>query len=242
MDYLLVKFVTFITGVAVLYYGIMAVPRNLFVEPQPNTTTTSTAQTSTIKTTPTSTAIIIIKTPTSTKVIQVPVKPKPKPPVVKPPIIVVPAPTPPITPAPPTPTPEPTPTGISLAGILEATNAERAAVGVAPLKNNTTLNQVATVRVNDMFKNQYFSHDAPDGTTFVDTIKDVDYRYFSVGENLALGDFSTNQGIVTAWLNSPGHRANMLNDNYTEIGIAIAKRSYEDRDQWIAVQIFGRPR
>lgn len=247
MDYLFVKFVTIIAGVATLYHGIVAVPRNFFTTPRSISTiqtSTSTAKAPIVKL-PTTTAVTIrIPVNTDKKILRIP-----KPSVIKPPIIRSPAPTPALAPiltpvnvTPPLSPAQPSTTHISLVGILEATNAERAKLAALPLSANPILHQIANARLNSMFADQYFSHDAPDGTTFVDLIKDAGYRYSLIGENLAMGDFTTSDSIVTAWMNSPGHRANMLNSNYTEIGIAVAKRHFDDHDQWIAVQIFGKPR
>jgi len=62
-----------------------------------------------------------------------------------------------------------------------------------------------------------------------------------VGENLALGDFGSDQGVVIAWMNSPGHRANILNAHYKEIGVAVGKGMYDGNETWLAVQSFGTP-
>ena len=67
------------------------------------------------------------------------------------------------------------------------------------------------------------------------------YEYVVVGENLALGNFGGDQDVVEAWMNSPGHRANILNPKYQEIGIAVGQGKFEGHNTWIAVQSFGLP-
>jgi hypothetical protein len=62
-----------------------------------------------------------------------------------------------------------------------------------------------------------------------------------LGENLALGDFNGDQGLVNAWMASPGHRANILNKNYSEIGVAVGRADMNGRETWLAVQHFGLP-
>ncbi|MBP9760108.1 MAG: hypothetical protein KBD24_01940, partial [Candidatus Pacebacteria bacterium] len=64
----------------------------------------------------------------------------------------------------------------------------------------------------------------------------------AVGENLALGDFTSNKGVVDAWMKSPGHRANILASKFTEIGIATGKGMHKGRNVWLVVQAFGLPR
>jgi len=103
------------------------------------------------------------------------------------------------------------------------------------------INRDAQMKVDDMFAKQYFEHVSPIGVGPADLAKAVGYAYVIVGENLALGDFGSDQGVVTAWMNSPGHRANILNVHYQEIGAAVGKGIYEGNETWIAVQSFGMP-
>ena len=92
-----------------------------------------------------------------------------------------------------------------------------------------------------MFAKQYFAHVSPTGIGPGDLAKQVSYAYVIVGENLALGDFGSDEKLVDAWMNSPGHRANILNRYYQEIGVAVGKGIYEGRETWLAVQSFGMP-
>jgi uncharacterized protein YkwD len=125
--------------------------------------------------------------------------------------------------------------------ILSFTNKERTAVSLAPLSANSVLDTVAGQRADDLFANQYFAHESPDNKSAVDLAEKIGYKYLLIGENLALGDYGDDQGIVTAWMNSPGHKANILNKKYTELGVSVKKGVYKGEETIIAVQIFGLP-
>lgn len=127
-------------------------------------------------------------------------------------------------------------------GVYVYTNNARAQNGGLPaLLYNTTLEQSAQLKLADMFAKQYFEHVSPSGVGPSDLAKTVGYEYVVVGENLALGNFENNAKLVDAWMASPGHRANILNVHYQEIGIAVGKGMYEGRETWLAVQSFGKP-
>ena len=133
-------------------------------------------------------------------------------------------------------------THLTDAGVIEWTNTNRAQNGQLPaLKENTLLDQAAELKLQDMFKQQYFEHVNPQGVGPGDLAKKVGYNFIAEGENLALGNFGNDQSLVTAWMNSPGHRANILNVHYTEIGVAVGQGSYQGQTTWLAVQEFGRP-
>jgi len=110
-----------------------------------------------------------------------------------------------------------------------------------PLKENTKLNFSADVKLKDMFSKQYFDHISPSGVGVADLGKEAMYDYIIIGENLAMGNFKDDKALVDAWMASPGHRANILNKNYTEIGVAIGKGKFEGRNIWMAVAHFGVP-
>ena len=137
--------------------------------------------------------------------------------------------------------------GSTLGGALEEseiialTNKERLASGLKPLSFNAHLSVMATAKANDMIAKQYFAHVAPDGTDLSMLAKTYGYAYLNVGENLALGDFTSSEDVVLGWMNSPGHRANILNKSFTEIGVSAVIGDYEGRKVWYAVQEFGRP-
>ncbi len=131
---------------------------------------------------------------------------------------------------------------LTIASIIESTNNARVENNLPALKENSLLNSSALFKTNDMLKRQYFEHDSPDGRGISDLVSDVKYEYITVGENLAMGPFTTGQEIVDAWMNSPGHRANILQTKYTEIGIGIVEGTYQGKKVWMAVQHFGNPR
>lgn len=125
--------------------------------------------------------------------------------------------------------------------ILNITNNERVALSLKPYTSNMLLDRIASLRADDLFANQYFEHESPDGKSAPELAPVVGYKYLYIGENLAMGDFYTDAEIVNAWMDSPGHKANILNDKYTELGVAIKEGEYKGGTTVIAVQIFGRP-
>lgn len=131
---------------------------------------------------------------------------------------------------------------LSNVGILNETNLSRKENGhLPPLSQNSKLDRIASLRIKDMFKNGYFEHKSPTGIGASDVAYDVGYEFILIGENIALGNFQDDKALVQAWMNSPGHRANILNDRYVEIGISAEKGLYKGEKKWLAVQIFGRP-
>ena len=129
------------------------------------------------------------------------------------------------------------------AGVISWTNTNRKNNGnLAPLKENALLDKAAKIKLDDMFKQQYFEHQNPQGKGPADLANKAGYAYIAIGENLALGFFENNQDLLKAWMNSPGHRANILNTKYQEIGVAVGKGMYKGEETWMAVQEFGRPK
>lgn len=96
--------------------------------------------------------------------------------------------------------------------------------------------------MQDMFSRQYFAHESPTGHDVADLARAADYSYIAVGENLALGNFTSNMHVVDAWMDSPGHKANILSKKYSEIGIAAGYGLYQGKSAWIVVQSFGLPK
>lgn len=128
------------------------------------------------------------------------------------------------------------------ANIVDATNAERIKLGLTPLSTNAKLTASAKIKTEDMIKNGYFEHVSPAGVAVSDLGTQVGYDYVIMGENLALGNFSGADDLLRAWMNSPGHRANIVSESYMEIGIYAAQGYYEGRKVWFAVQHFGTAR
>lgn len=131
-------------------------------------------------------------------------------------------------------------TAISSETIVSLANTARAENGLGELTPNSLLSRAAQNKANDMLARQYFAHNTPDGLTPWTFIKAVGYSYSTAGENLAI-DFTQAENVQTAWMNSPGHRANILNGSFQEIGIGIAKGSYDNHETTIVVQMFGTP-
>lgn len=127
--------------------------------------------------------------------------------------------------------------------VIDWTNKNRASNGnLPPLKENSKLDLSAQIKLNDMFKQQYFEHISPDKIGVSDLGNRVGYDYIIIGENLALGDFKDSQALLDAWMASAGHRANILNNRYTDIGVAVGRGMYNGQNTWMAVQHFGLPR
>lgn len=124
--------------------------------------------------------------------------------------------------------------------IIAETNLQRKENGNLPqLAENAKLAATASAKANDMFLNQYFEHVSPNGTTPGELAQNYGYNYIIAGENLILGNFASEKEVVQNWMDSPGHRANILNNRYTEIGVAIIKGTYKGETVWIGVQEFG---
>lgn len=126
-------------------------------------------------------------------------------------------------------------------GVVRWTNNARNKNNLVSLKTTDKLNKAALNKANDIIKNQYFEHISPTGVGPADLVGAVGYEYIVVGENLALGNFSDDEELVFAWMQSPGHRANILNVKYTELGVAVVNGVYEGKKTWVAVQEFGLP-
>lgn len=113
---------------------------------------------------------------------------------------------------------------LSAEAIVAATNRQRAAYGLRPLRLNQRLSLAAGNRVDDMLAKRYFDHISPDGVEpFVWATRNG-YKYRVIGENLALGYRGADR-VVTGWMNSPGHRENILTAEFDEIGIAMSDSS-----------------
>jgi hypothetical protein len=124
---------------------------------------------------------------------------------------------------------------------MKWTNIHRTDAGLSVLAENSRLNTAARLKVQDMFNRQYFEHVSPDGKNVGDLVEAVGYEYIAVGENLALGNYKDDQELVQAWMDSPGHRANILSTKFTEIGVAVGRGLFEGKQTWLAVQAFARP-
>lgn len=109
------------------------------------------------------------------------------------------------------------------------------ALAVSPI-----LQKAAELKAQDMAAKGYFSHTSPDGLTPWYWLDKAGYKFTTAGENLAI-NFVDSQDVANAWMNSPLHRANILNNNFTEIGIAAAHGIYQGKETVFVAQFFGRP-
>lgn len=112
--------------------------------------------------------------------------------------------------------------------ILEQTNAERAKVGAKALVMNSTLRPLAQSRSKDMADRNYFDHVTPDGKKVFDMLKELGYAYTTAGENIAYNTYPVSraaQEAMTGWMNSSGHKANILNTKFGRIGVGAYRRS-----------------
>lgn len=106
--------------------------------------------------------------------------------------------------------------------VVELTNQERSKQGLAPLKENWELSRVARFKADDMRDKNYFDHTSPTYGSPFTMMKNFGITYKSAGENIAAGQ-KTPEEVVKAWMNSPGHRANILNEDYNQIGVGYLK-------------------
>ena len=124
--------------------------------------------------------------------------------------------------------------------MVTLTNAERAKAGCGPLTVNGTLTAVAQAHSADMAAHNYFDHNSQDGRSPFDRMTAAGYRYSTAAENIAAGQ-RTPQAVMTGWMNSPGHRANILNCALKEIGVGYATGSSSTYGVYWT-QDFGTPR
>ncbi len=124
--------------------------------------------------------------------------------------------------------------------IIQFTNEQRELHGLPALFENQLLALAAKNHAQDMAKQQYFAHTNTQDKRFSSWIRDTGYSYTHVGENLAM-DFVTSEGVLDGWMESESHRANLLHESYTEIGIAVQESIINNRQTVVVVQIFGTP-
>lgn len=108
--------------------------------------------------------------------------------------------------------------------VARLVNVERAKAGLPALTMNWELSRVARYKSQDMINKNYFSHQSPTYGSPFQMMENFGIRFTAAGENIAYGQ-RTPQEVMTAWMNSSGHRANILSANYTQIGVGVAKAS-----------------
>lgn len=130
----------------------------------------------------------------------------------------------------------------SHASLLKATNDNRAVAKQAPLTIDPKLTAAAQAKANDLVARDYWAHNSPSGKTPWAFISETGYQYQLAGENLAYG-FNSADDAVVGWMNSDSHRANIMNDKYTNVGFGVASSpNYQGQgEQTVIVAEYGRP-
>jgi uncharacterized protein YkwD len=125
--------------------------------------------------------------------------------------------------------------------LLAAVNAQRKRAGVPPLTANSRLDQAAQRHATDMLARNYFAHESPEGKTVRERAKAAGYDWRAIGENIAEGQTSVAE-VMKTWLNSPGHRHNILDRDFKELGtgLALGRSGGGYKVEW--VQVFGARR
>jgi len=122
--------------------------------------------------------------------------------------------------------------------IISLVNQARKDEGLKPLMKNDLLVKSAEMKANDMKDKEYFEHISPEGVPPWFFVEQAGYKYKTVGENLAEGFFSA-QSVHQGWMNSPGHRANILSPDFREIGVAIVESQLNGRRNYLIIEHFG---
>ncbi len=130
---------------------------------------------------------------------------------------------------------------VSAPNVVKQTNDVRSKNGLGRLTVDPLLMKAAQAKADDMAARGYFAHQTPDGRMPWDWIAAVGYEFAAAAENLAVG-YPTDDDLISAWMESEGHRHNLLNQKYTDIGIGVARGRYKGQDTIFVVQMFGKPR
>lgn len=129
-------------------------------------------------------------------------------------------------------------TSIFVESVASLSNQERINNGLPALATNSALSSAAYAKAMDMFADNYWAHNAPDGATPWSFIIAAGYDYNSAGENLAK-DFNTSAGVVAGWMASPGHKANILGSTYTDAGYAVVNGVLLGSETTLVVAMYG---
>lgn len=124
--------------------------------------------------------------------------------------------------------------------IISLTNEVRASLGVARLSESSLLDEVAYAKAKDMLINQYFDHVSPAKIGLSAWLKRFSYDYRAAGENLAMG-FSGAAEVVEAWKKSPTHYSNLIDPDFSEIGVGAVAGLFEKEETTLVAQFFGHP-
>ncbi|GAB6100233.1 hypothetical protein JCM16358_21120 [Halanaerocella petrolearia] len=134
---------------------------------------------------------------------------------------------------------QPTPTGLKEMEkkVVELVNQERQKQGLEPYQHNQKVSEVARTKAQDMAENNYFSHTSPTYGSPFEMLSQFNVSYRTAGENIAKGQ-GTAQQVMNSWMNSSGHRRNILSQRFTQIGVGLAKDE-DGTPYW--VQMFIKP-
>jgi uncharacterized protein YkwD len=127
------------------------------------------------------------------------------------------------------------------ATLVDLANSDRDTENLGTLTISPKLVVAAQAKADDMAAKGYFAHNSPEGLTSWHWFSEADYSFSYAGENLAV-NFSDSEDVERAWMQSPTHRANIMNGRFTEIGIATAVGEYKGKETVFVVQMFGTPR
>ena len=129
---------------------------------------------------------------------------------------------------------------VTIQTLLDQTNIARAQDGESFLTLNNQLNKAAYLKAKDMFANQYWAHDSPDGTQPWKWFGDVNYNYADAGENLAK-NFTSSDAVLNAWIASPAHKENVLKSEYQDVGFAVVDGILNNKQTSVVVALYGSP-
>lgn len=121
--------------------------------------------------------------------------------------------------------------------VIRLVNVQRTKAGLQPLTQNWQLSRVARYKSQDMIDKGYFSHTSPTYGSPFRMMESFGIRYSAAGENIAMGQQSPSE-VMNAWMNSPGHRNNIMSPSFTQIGVGLAKDK-NGRMYW--TQMFIKP-
>ncbi len=124
--------------------------------------------------------------------------------------------------------------------LVDITNEDRISNGKGTLAINPVLVRAAQAKADDMAAKGYFAHNSPEGVTPWHWLEQAGYEFSYAGENLAV-NFSDSVNVGEAWMESPTHKANILDEHFTEVGIATAQGMYKGEPTTFVVQVFGKP-
>ena len=136
--------------------------------------------------------------------------------------------------------PQSLPAAVLSSSVVALTNEERADRNLPTLTRNAQLDEAAQMKAQDMAAKGYYAHVSPEGITPMYWVERAGYKYLIIGENLVVNRKDAEQ-VVDAFMGSPGHRANILRSDFTEIGVGVANGTYKGKDATFAVQIFAAP-